>query len=768
MNDPSSGVPPVLLPHVHLLSNFQFPVMAHLPVDTIVKYLTQAPDITRHTTPMMWQFTDAPRDGTILLEWQAPQLGNHFASDGYVWADAEQAYTMDAKGYTVEMYIHRTGFHPPHETHASHQRRRYHLTSSSLPNSSALVDPSLWLVHYSASDANLRVPVQQIPIPPPLQQVLNTRRWLQSQGQLVRKEFMLHDRSNWPTLNLPPKSMLPQYPLHGPATSGPQPSRGMQQAPFYPQQHVAGAVGPSPSKRQRQMPHSQLQGPNSGVPSNAMVQHDPSLEEDEDASNGDFFDHITPRQISMMRYKQHHEWLEEIVSSPYSMSQILPLDLGLGLKGDLEEITGNFFKTPTSEPSDVGKSSQVIGKMEPGKAEEFTKRAEAYIEKTRAETEVTESQHSKTMEDWAKKSVFDDGEKRLIDAVSDPSDTGTEIWRIEGRLDTDGEGEDVKAATTVRKVPESIDQVVVDVEAVVGRKPTFAPNDKKTLVQEGGLERKLAGTGRGSQNQSELNGSVDGNTGDGDADMGNGGFLDQFGLSTASTPGAHLATPLSQASSQGPSVNGTPAAATATTSHHTPTQVSPPEASETRVQTPGIHQDGGGDVSQGQQQSNAAVPQPSDMDVDSEMAGMFDESGHAPSETAPAGEVSDWVMVESEDNKADIPTQSVAAAPAPAGQDIQQVIPAKVNTPDVYSETVGATLPGLTPPPGVHDSVTEVQLDGNDFSDFANLDTAGDALADFDGVGGNLSLDDHGGLDLDNSAFGDAFHGTDVHDESAP
>ena len=68
-------------------------------VETIVDYLLQAPSITRQTSPMIWTYLNAPVDGTVLLVWQPPQLGPNYASDGYIWADPEQAFTLDAKGY---------------------------------------------------------------------------------------------------------------------------------------------------------------------------------------------------------------------------------------------------------------------------------------------------------------------------------------------------------------------------------------------------------------------------------------------------------------------------------------------------------------------------------------------------------------------------------------------------------------------------------------------------------------------------------------------
>lgn len=49
---------------------------------------------------MHWTFLDGPQDGSVMLTWQPlNQLGTNFASDGYVWADVEQAFTFEARGY---------------------------------------------------------------------------------------------------------------------------------------------------------------------------------------------------------------------------------------------------------------------------------------------------------------------------------------------------------------------------------------------------------------------------------------------------------------------------------------------------------------------------------------------------------------------------------------------------------------------------------------------------------------------------------------------
>ena len=74
--------------------------MVNVNLDTIVDYLLQAPKIAKEVAPMSWMFLDAPRDGTLMLVWQAlSQLHTRSASDGYVWADPEQAFSQEHKGY---------------------------------------------------------------------------------------------------------------------------------------------------------------------------------------------------------------------------------------------------------------------------------------------------------------------------------------------------------------------------------------------------------------------------------------------------------------------------------------------------------------------------------------------------------------------------------------------------------------------------------------------------------------------------------------------
>ena len=49
---------------------------------------------------MNWMFLDGPHDGSVLLVWQPlAQLGTKFASDGYVYADAEEVFMHQHRGY---------------------------------------------------------------------------------------------------------------------------------------------------------------------------------------------------------------------------------------------------------------------------------------------------------------------------------------------------------------------------------------------------------------------------------------------------------------------------------------------------------------------------------------------------------------------------------------------------------------------------------------------------------------------------------------------
>lgn len=100
MRDPAAGVPRELLSHLHLVSKYRYPSLNHISLETVVSYLCEAPKIVHDSQPMVWQFLEAPPDGTVLLTWQPLEhLGTNFASDGYVWADVEHAFSSEQNGY---------------------------------------------------------------------------------------------------------------------------------------------------------------------------------------------------------------------------------------------------------------------------------------------------------------------------------------------------------------------------------------------------------------------------------------------------------------------------------------------------------------------------------------------------------------------------------------------------------------------------------------------------------------------------------------------
>jgi len=420
------------------VSTHRYPQYGHLQLEAIVDLLLQAPKITREVAAMNWQFVDAPPDGTIMLIWQPPQLGTHSATDGLVYYGPEAAFSSEVRGYvsdaqerfelyrtdhpqTVEMYYHRTGYHPPRETVATHARRRYRLMPSATPNPNVSPpESSLWIIHYSQAEPPYQLPSNRVPINAQIQTAMTQRRYLQQHGQLVRKEFMLHDRNNWPTINLPNGSMpQPWNPNSNyPSNVISQMSRSHQSYMMQQQAASHAAMGPSPAKRQRQVGPPHGHGPSrSQMP---MIPNDSSVEEEE-TINSDAMDTLTPRDISANRYIQHHLWMEEIFSSPYGTSQIVPVELGLGRRGEIESLTREFFDAPMSGEANKIKGAVPprVGRLEDGKAKDFTAKAAQRIAQLNAEMEKLKRQHAKRTEKLSRGDVVKEAEQKMRDLSVD-------------------------------------------------------------------------------------------------------------------------------------------------------------------------------------------------------------------------------------------------------------------------------------------------------------------------------------------------------------
>ncbi|CZR69103.1 uncharacterized protein PAC_19004 [Phialocephala subalpina] len=722
MQDPSQGIQRELQPHVHLVSAYRLPAVQQLHPDRVSEWLLAAPKISRDQSPFYWTYLDRPADHTVLLVWQSPSTPAHeYASDGYIWPPQETAFQVEvAGGYILEMYQHKTGY-APNETVAIHARRRYRLIPSRNSTSPG-PDPALWVIHYTQAEPQDRMPSSVIPIDLRTQQMMQTRQYLHSQGQIVQKDFMLHDRASWPQI------AFPRGPPRGPAMYGGNvpPARIPQQMAYPTTAHAAGP----PAKRARTQTNvNQANAPN------AVAVHD--ADDEEETSRGDLFDHLTPRDISTMRYKQNHEWMEEVLSSPYSLSQIIPADLGLGLRGEFGTLTNGIFDAPFVPfdpnldkdpkappyiyPEDVSKN-EYVGQLDAEKAEEFRKRAHEGIAQTNKEIEKMKAKHAKRMAKFQKGSLISIAEKSLRSAVNDPTDTGPEYWRLEGKVDEE-DAEDGKAIT---RVPPKVADIVAQVEASVGR---HAAAVKELIrIQDGGYEEALTvptpqapaaptprvtPPGPGSNNGSTHSGVL---VGDADMDMSNSaaGLLDQYhtGLSSNATPASSFATP--QPHLQAHSSAGTP-------------------------------------------NINVPSPQPQAQQQPQQDVQMAD-AGPSTEQTA-LGESSstggDWVVVppggvSPQHAPAQGQTPTIADSASTSTPTANVSAPAPVTAasnpsphPATTAPTSSANTPGL---PDFHTSP-------NDFADLGDLDTAGDALADL-GYSG-LDMD----VGMDDSAFGDAFHG---------
>ncbi|KAH7081734.1 hypothetical protein BKA63DRAFT_487413 [Paraphoma chrysanthemicola] len=651
--DPSAQVPNHLLAHVHLISSYRFPTLRNLQPAEALEHLIKGPQIVRDTSPVAWTyFSSPPPDGTVLLTWQPPRMQTHFASDGMVWADGETAYDMNVRGYTLQVLVHNSGYHYPHEAYAMHARLRYRIAAGP-----GATDPNLWLVHYKPADPQHRMPAGQIPIPREIHAQLQMRSQLQAAGPLMRKEFMLHDQANWPKVEFGQQAMRGQQPYYNPM----QPGR-----PY--------AAQPPPAKRPR--PSNQPQA-RPAIP--GVNPQDTSLEEEENATQ-DAFDFLTPREISLSRYKQHHEWMEEIFSSPYAVGKIAPIDLGLGLMGELAPLTAGILDVPGTDGTESGKDQTIKNyyKLDPDQLKDFEKRVTEHATKEQAEIDKMKADHARKMAQLKRTRTYIKAERRLRDLARS----------------TENEADD----------SDPVEEVVHDLEKSLG--VNFDAKKSVVCVEKGGfIEAQQPSppsaqvNGNGVHN---TNGTGNGISNDGglDADNSAASLLDQYGSgSLTGTPIGNISLPpLSQPPSQSHSVIGTPSA---------PSNLQ--QSSTFDQQGTNLDASAGDDL----------------LDLDVEMSGMTN-----------AGEKGDeWVLVDEQaggDQTAGNPQQSNAS-----------------NNPTTEH-------PSTLPPSNV-DAEAGSMFDTADFGSFDNLDTAGDALAEYDN-------DDTMGLDLvDDSAFGDAFHGTEMH-----
>lgn len=228
-------------------------------------------------------------------------------------------------------------------------------------------DENLWLVQYARLDnPQDRIPTEKIPITRDIL-VSEGERAKIRQNELMRKEFMFHDRENWPLISLPEA-----------------PNPGGRQQGITHQHTIEASLG----KRQRPM------GAGAGAGSFLGSEKNPNIRshfEEEDSTIGDVMDYLTPREISHARFTQHAEWMEEIFSSPYETGSVVPSELGLGRKGELESLTGAFFDAPMQVRST---SAGPVGKMENEKADSFRRSVRESLARIDADIKEMKRKHA--------------------------------------------------------------------------------------------------------------------------------------------------------------------------------------------------------------------------------------------------------------------------------------------------------------------------------------------------------------------------------------
>ncbi|EPE08313.1 hypothetical protein F503_01096 [Ophiostoma piceae UAMH 11346] len=726
-SDPSHNVHPDLLPHIHLISAYRYPLVPRFGIPDVTEWLLNVPRIAREGAPFFWTYLDTPQDGSIILTWQPLQrLGTEFASDGYVWPRGEVYYQHEIRdGLILEVFHQPVGYRPGDE-YATHSRRRFRLMPSKVPNPNApQVDPSLWLVHYGPIDEREPIPVKKIRIDARQRTTMENRTNLQRAGQITRKEFMLSDRVNWPQIPLPRDARgppgytgaVPQqmaYPPHAQAPPPGPPTKRARHAASQAAAAAAGAHHPPPGAQQHMAP-----------PVDTSI-----FEDEEDYSRGDMFDAITPRDVSLERYRQNHEWMEEIISSPYRIGQIGYADLGLGLKGELAPVTEGIFESQAFDASQRVPKKPYVGRLDGGLADEFRKRANEKIAETEAEIAEMKAQHEKLVASFQHSSIIKKGEHDLRFTAEE---TGPEVWRIEGRLhdadndgDNDSRGGNSKSASapgddhwTHPKPQKTVDEVVSEVESSLGRK--VVNSGTVVRVQDGGFREPTpepepepepeaslevpqisvpggAPGGHGmSQHPSPAGSQLSGILiGDADIDMGDAaGMLDQM-ESVFSNPATPLNFPAPTqaggAPGPGPGPTGLSNVATA------PGPGGPGPA-------PGVQGLPGSAA-----QHAVGVPAPTG----------------TPGQPGPGND--DWVVV---------PPGGGVTPPV-------QGVPGQGSAPATGIPAAPAAGPG--PVPGSKPPSAVPTPGGDDFGPLADLDTAG--------------IDDGLDLDMEDSAFGDAFHGS--------
>lgn len=193
-----------------------------------------------------------------------------------------------------------------------------------------------------------------------------------------------------------------------------------------------------------------------------------TIDEEEDTSRGDMLDHLSPREIATTRYIQHHEWMEEVLGSVYAIARIKPVDLGLGLRGELESVTKGLLEPPVY-PAQLEKGGG--GKEEEKDQKEvlelFRPRVEAKIAEMEAEIARMEMVHIARLEKIAKSGVAKEAERKLRQGMGFAQERPASTEETEETADplvVEVQRVDTSAAS------KSVEEIIAEVEAAIGKK----------------------------------------------------------------------------------------------------------------------------------------------------------------------------------------------------------------------------------------------------------------------------------------------------------
>jgi hypothetical protein len=327
----------------------------------------------------------------------------------------------------------------------------------------------------------------------------------------------------------PPHPMMPAHP-QTPQRHMPQGARMTPQPPqvamahasphpgyYTPQRGVpvgappSAGVAPPSAKRYKPSPAT------GGVPHPQAAINtlggDPAMtiEEEEDTSKGDVLDVLTPREMAVTRYVQHHEWMEEVMGSAYSTSRIKPVDLGLGLVGELESVTRGLLDPPIYPTPKPKINDPVREEKDPKQVlVEVKSRAAQKIREMEAEMQRMKETHEARLRKIKETSLFKEAEIELRGGL------GLEDFlpglRVQRPVDGSGE-EETEEAIAAREptIPvgndRPVDDVVSEVQARTGKKivPELAvvqhqlPEDE--IVKMGGVVASAAAAAEQHQQQ---------------------------------------------------------------------------------------------------------------------------------------------------------------------------------------------------------------------------------------------------------------------------